>query len=143
MTRQAHHATAGLEESRNHIEQGAFATAGMADDTNKFTLSNLQIDITQGFKGTAAGGVDLAHPAELEKGRVGGGGGGAHGGGGSSAGQQGPCAEAGQGNLGDWRFRGSGEGLQVVEGIVLVEGDVISEAEGVTIGTEAGEAGSG
>ena len=54
----------------------------MADDTKKFPLSHLQIDITQGFKGTAAGGVDLAHPAELEKGRVGGWGGGAHGGGG-------------------------------------------------------------
>jgi hypothetical protein len=45
--------------------------------------------------------------------------------------------------LGDWRFRGSGEGLQVVEGIVLVEGDVIGEAEGVTIGTKAGVARSG
>ena len=55
LSAQQHLSARRLQEARNHIEQGRFAAAGMADHTNKLRFLDLQIDLAKGFKRAALG----------------------------------------------------------------------------------------
>ena len=67
LTSQKHLASAGPQKARNHVEQGAFAAAGVADHTKEFPLVHLQIDVPQGLIAAPPGLEDLADLLELQE----------------------------------------------------------------------------
>ena len=69
LTLQQHLAGAGGGEAEHHVEQGGFATAGMADHADEFPLGHLQVDVLQHGIGPARCGVDLAELLKAQQGR--------------------------------------------------------------------------
>ena len=68
-TLQQHAATAGGGETRHHVEQGALATAGMANHTDEFTLLNLQVHVFENGVRATRRFIHLAELLKTQQGR--------------------------------------------------------------------------